>query len=192
MKPGWLPVTRIVLRSAWASGRRILLAGLVTVSASAGNWPAWRGPQGTGFHRRRTCRCAGAPAKASAGASVARSIPLPSSGATASSSRRRSKAGTAHAHVPGSARWKLLWQSGVNYRKSSRTDESQCAASPVTDGERVIASFGSAGLYCYDFSGKELWHRNLENRSTFGAMAHRQSSTAICAFSISAPVNGPS
>jgi hypothetical protein len=36
-----------------------------------------------------------------------------------------------------------------------------CAATPVTDGERVIASFGSAGLYCYDFDGKELWHRDL-------------------------------
>jgi outer membrane protein assembly factor BamB len=27
----------------------------------------------------------------------------------------------------------------------------------VTDGERVIASHGSAGLVCYDLDGKELW-----------------------------------
>jgi outer membrane protein assembly factor BamB len=25
----------------------------------------------------------------------------------------------------------------------------------------VIAWFGSAGLYCYDFNGKELWNRDL-------------------------------
>jgi len=25
----------------------------------------------------------------------------------------------------------------------------------------VIASFASAGLYCYDFDGKELWRRDL-------------------------------
>ncbi|HXG47665.1 MAG TPA: PQQ-binding-like beta-propeller repeat protein, partial [Methylomirabilota bacterium] len=31
---------------------------------------------------------------------------------------------------------------------------------------RVIASFGSAGLYCFDFTGKELWHRD------FGKMNH--------------------
>jgi outer membrane protein assembly factor BamB len=31
----------------------------------------------------------------------------------------------------------------------------------VTDGERVIASFGSAGLYCYDVTGRELWRRDL-------------------------------
>ncbi|MEI8383711.1 MAG: PQQ-binding-like beta-propeller repeat protein, partial [Planctomycetota bacterium] len=36
-----------------------------------------------------------------------------------------------------------------------------CSASPVTDGERVIVSHGSAGLYCYDFAGNEQWHRDL-------------------------------
>src|SRR5206468_259496 len=36
-----------------------------------------------------------------------------------------------------------------------------CSASPVTDGERVIAYFGSAGVYCCDFAGKELWHREF-------------------------------
>ena len=58
---------------------------------------------------------------------------------------------------------KLLWQSGVTYteRESTQQNNPFCAATPVTDGERVIASFGSAGLYCYDFDGKELWHRDL-------------------------------
>jgi outer membrane protein assembly factor BamB len=32
-----------------------------------------------------------------------------------------------------------------------------CSASPVTDGERVIASHGAAGLVCYDLEGKQLW-----------------------------------
>jgi outer membrane protein assembly factor BamB len=31
----------------------------------------------------------------------------------------------------------------------------------VTDGERVIVTFGSAGVYCYDFAGRELWRRDL-------------------------------
>jgi outer membrane protein assembly factor BamB len=58
---------------------------------------------------------------------------------------------------------KLLWQSGVTYAEKEVTHETnpQCSASPVTDGERVIVSFGSAGLYCYDLSGKETWHRDL-------------------------------
>jgi outer membrane protein assembly factor BamB len=64
---------------------------------------------------------------------------------------------------------KLLWQSGAAYSDQEPTQQQSnpyCSATPVTDGERVIASFGSAGLYCYDFAGKEIWHRNL------GKMSH--------------------
>jgi outer membrane protein assembly factor BamB len=31
----------------------------------------------------------------------------------------------------------------------------------VTDGERVIASHGSAGIVCYDFDGRQQWYRDL-------------------------------
>ena len=31
----------------------------------------------------------------------------------------------------------------------------------MTDGERVIASHGSAGLVCFDFAGKELWRYDV-------------------------------
>jgi outer membrane protein assembly factor BamB len=42
----------------------------------------------------------------------------------------------------------------------------------VTDGEVVVAWFGSAGIYCYDMEGKELWHRNLgEQKHTWGYAA---------------------
>jgi outer membrane protein assembly factor BamB len=58
---------------------------------------------------------------------------------------------------------KLLWQSGITYPEPETTHPQNppCSGTPVTDGERVIASFGSAGLYCYDFDGHELWHRDL-------------------------------
>jgi outer membrane protein assembly factor BamB len=61
------------------------------------------------------------------------------------------------------ANGKPLWQSGVTYADSESThpDNPYCSGTPATDGERVVASFGSAGLYCYDFAGKELWHRDL-------------------------------
>ena len=38
---------------------------------------------------------------------------------------------------------------------------SQANCTPATDGKRVIACFGSEGLYCYDFEGKLLWKRDL-------------------------------
>jgi outer membrane protein assembly factor BamB len=58
---------------------------------------------------------------------------------------------------------KLLWQQGPVYSEAETTHETnpQNSSSPVTDGERVIAWFGSAGLYCYDLDGAELWQRDL-------------------------------
>jgi outer membrane protein assembly factor BamB len=37
------------------------------------------------------------------------------------------------------------------------TISSPAAATPATDGERVYFYFGSFGLLCYDFAGKQLW-----------------------------------
>ncbi|MFC1555943.1 PQQ-binding-like beta-propeller repeat protein [candidate division KSB1 bacterium] len=45
------------------------------------------------------------------------------------------------------------------------------APSPITDGERVYASFGSRGLYCYTIDGKLLWEKDFGNmriRMQFG------------------------
>src|SRR6266545_3619279 len=46
---------------------------------------------------------------------------------------------------------------------------SPASATPATDGRRVYVSFGSYGLLCYDFEGKELWRRPLPMpRAGFG------------------------
>ena len=43
---------------------------------------------------------------------------------------------------------KLLWQKGVKYSKPERSHRTNpyCSASPVTDGNRVIVTFASAGV----------------------------------------------
>src|SRR5262249_47368184 len=58
---------------------------------------------------------------------------------------------------------KLLWQKEVFYEEKEATHPTNpfCSASPATDGERVVVSFGSAGLYCYNFQGKQLWKKDL-------------------------------
>ena len=58
---------------------------------------------------------------------------------------------------------KVLWQHGIAYAGKDETHEANplCAATPVTDGTRVIAAFGSAGVVCYDLDGRELWRRDL-------------------------------
>lgn len=43
--------------------------------------------------------------------------------------------------------------------------------SPVTDGEKLWASFGSRGMYCYDLDGNQLWSADLvemKTRNSFG------------------------
>jgi outer membrane protein assembly factor BamB len=58
---------------------------------------------------------------------------------------------------------KLLWQRATTYDRPEKTHATNpyCSATPVTDGERVIASLGSAGLVCYDLDGEELWRKDV-------------------------------
>lgn len=43
-------------------------------------------------------------------------------------------------------------------------------ASPITDGQRVYAFFGSRGLYCYTFDGKLIWEKDFGDMDTGGDM----------------------
>ena len=58
---------------------------------------------------------------------------------------------------------KLLWQRDIIYKEKEPTHGTNpfCSASPVTDGEVVVVSHGSAGLVGYDFEGKQLWHYDV-------------------------------
>jgi outer membrane protein assembly factor BamB len=53
-----------------------------------------------------------------------------------------------------------------------KTHGSPASSTPATDGERVVAYFGSCGLFCYDLSGKELWRFEMPPAVThFGSGA---------------------
>ena len=60
---------------------------------------------------------------------------------------------------------KILWErSAVTGapRTKRHTKSSQASSTPVTDGRRVVAVFGSAGvMIAWDYTGKELWRVNL-------------------------------
>jgi outer membrane protein assembly factor BamB len=58
----------------------------------------------------------------------------------------------------------LLWSQNVKpatLEVFHRSDGSPAAATPATDGKRVVSYFGSFGLLCYDLDGKELWRHPL-------------------------------
>src|SRR5687767_8537872 len=130
------------------------------------NWPAWRGPEGTGVARESKL-----PLRWSTNENVRWRVPLPERGnstpiiwsdhvfLTQALEKDHRRTLMCFERKTG----KLRWQNGVPYEEKEPTHETNpyCSASPVTDGQRVIASFGSAGLYCYDFNGKQLWQRDL-------------------------------
>jgi outer membrane protein assembly factor BamB len=56
----------------------------------------------------------------------------------------------------------LAWQQHVDVVEEEPTHETNpyCSASPVTDGQVVIAWHDGAGVYAYDLDGEPLWHFN--------------------------------
>jgi len=58
---------------------------------------------------------------------------------------------------------KELWSKVVTWDPAdpSHAENPYCGSTPATDGQRVIVWHGSAGLYCYDLDGHELWHKDL-------------------------------
>lgn len=163
--------------------RRAIIALLTVVAvapaALADNWPGWRGPTGQGL-----CVEKGVPLTWSAKENVRWKVKLPDSGSstpviwgnrvfmTQASEKDKwpAKGGKGGQGGPAIARKRSLmcfdradgslkWQRDVIYEELESTHPTNpyCSASPITDGERIVVSHGSAGMYCYDFSGKELW-----------------------------------
>ncbi len=149
---------------------RLLLSATLLIThlsvAFSDDWPQWRGPQGDG-----NCDERGLPTRWSATENVAWKIPLPEPGNSTPvvwgdrifvtqpivAQNRRTLM------CFNRADGKLLWQAGTDWVEPDPTHSTNplCSSSPVTDGQRVIAWFGSAGLFCYDMDGHELWRRDL-------------------------------
>jgi len=150
------------------------LALLSILIVRADNWPAWRGAEGLGLSNEKNL-----PTNWSTNQNVRWRTPLAHPGnstpivwnnrifVTQSAPAEKKRLLLCFDRADG----KLLWQSGPSYETPELSHETNhgCSSSPVTDGERVIAFFGSSGIFCYDFSGQEIWHRDLgEQRHIWG------------------------
>jgi len=60
----------------------------------------------------------------------------------------------------GSIAWQKTVREALPHESGHQTG-SHASHSPVTDGERVYASFGSNGLYCLDAKGEILWQKDF-------------------------------
>jgi outer membrane protein assembly factor BamB len=139
---------------------------LLGSAAQADNWPAWRGPTGQG-----ECTETNLPLQWSTTENVKWKVAMPAPGNSTPviwgqkifitrSNQECTKRGLM---CLDRADGKLLWHQEIDYAAKETgvaPPYYPCAASPATDGERVVVSYGSAGMYCYDFSGKTLWKRD--------------------------------
>jgi outer membrane protein assembly factor BamB len=136
------------------------------LSLHAGNWPAWRGPHGDG-----RCDEVGLPLHWSATENIAWAVELPERGnstpviwgdrvfITQAVQKENRRLVLCFDRRTGMK----MWEAGTTYKEAEATHGTNpyCSGSPVTDGQRVVVNFASAGVFCYDMAGQELWHREL-------------------------------
>ena len=126
-------------------------------------WPRWRGPSGQGI-----VRTGAYPDRWSGREGVAWKVAVPGRGnsspivwddrilvTTAYDGGRRLSL-LAFRRRDGVRLWETFApQTGAEY---AHPKNGQASATPVTDGQRVYASFGAQGLLATDLQGKLLWH----------------------------------
>ncbi len=144
----------------------LLLSLAISQTSLAGDWPAWRGPDGSG-HSAET----NLPLKWSADDNVVWKIELPGPG-NSTPIVIGDKIFVSGALKEGAVRTlmcfskadgKRLWTQAVDFSGKEPTHKTNpyCSASPVSDGKAVYVWHGSAGVFAYDLNGKKLWQQDL-------------------------------
>ncbi|MEP6663745.1 MAG: PQQ-binding-like beta-propeller repeat protein, partial [Verrucomicrobiota bacterium] len=144
----------------------VLFAGFLCWFSSqslAENWPQWRGPDFNGSSGEKNI-----PTNWSVNENVIWKTPLPGiSGATpviwndhifvTSPDPQKNLILFCLNRADG----KIRWQKTVGIGDKTIGRNNMASPSPVTDGKTVFVLFGTGDLAAYDFSGNELWSRNL-------------------------------
>lgn len=143
-----------------------------TSTVRSENWPAWRGPHGTGVSSETTLPTTFGPNE-----NITWVVPLPGGSNSTPIVWGDAVFVTCPLGEDGKTRslicfdratGKNRWQYDVPYPhdEEHHSDNPFCSGSPTTDGRLVYASFGSAGIVACDFAGNVVWRRDL------GPMAH--------------------
>src|SRR5262245_7908065 len=138
------------------------------------NWPQFRGINGAGI-----AVDARPPLKIGPSESVLWSVEVPWSPSSPCVWGERIflttfNAGQLEVRCHDTADGRLRWSREIkpeSIEEHHRSDGSPAASTPATDGRRVVSYFGSFGLICHDFEGKEIWRHPLpmaESGGKFG------------------------
>jgi len=154
-------------RKPWMMALGILMAG----SAMAANWPSWRGPDGNQISPEQEFPLEWSWSAKGVSKNIRWRVPLPEPGnsspvvwggrvfLTQALEDGRKRALMCFDRQDGA----VLWQETVVFDGQDPRHETNphCAASPVTDGEMVVASFASAGIVACSMEGRRLWSADL-------------------------------
>ena len=141
----------------------VSLLAITTSAAFAGEWQQWRGPAFNGTSPEKNL-----PNKWSQTEGVKWSLDLPGiSGATPIVSGERV---FVMSPDPENKQWliavdrktgKVAWKQNLAEGALAKGRGNSTSPSPVTDGKTVWALVGTGQLAAFDFSGKEVWKRDL-------------------------------
>ena len=150
--------------------KRLALALIVTVGAaitvSAENWPQWRGPNLNGVSGEK-----GLPVTWTSEENVAWKLPMPSrTGATPIvwndhiflNVALQEKEGDLELWAVDRAKGTVLWKQSMGGGNRMQRKQNMSSPSPVTDGRTVWALTGTGILKAFDFTGKQLWMRDIQ------------------------------
>jgi len=155
----------------------LLFAG----AALAGDWPQWRGPDGTGVSHET-----GLPVNWTSSRGVIWKTDLPEWGdSTPAIWGDAIFVTTQHDDnllllKLDKSTGRIVWTRTVGSGKFERIPikakspeqrkeqnfhptQNQASPSPVTNGQEVVVHYGNGDLAAYDFDGKQLWHHNLQD-----------------------------
>ncbi len=156
------------------------LAVLLATSGSADNWPHWRGPDRNGFSAATDL-----PTRWSREENVRWKRPMPdTSGSTPivwgdriflSVARNQDLLLWALAADDG----RLLWERLLDTGNESKRKGNLSSPSPITDGRAVWVMTGTGILTAFDFEGRELWQRDLQQEFGPFGILHGYSSSPL-------------
>ena len=138
-----------------------LIASFVIVRAD--NWPQWRGPSLNGVSNEKNL-----PVKWTVDENVAWKVPMPGySGSTPIIWRDRIFLNVADSDnlflwCLNKSNGEVLWKKPLGSGNVKMRKQNMSSPSPVTDGRSVYVMTGTGILKGFDFSGKELWTRDIQ------------------------------
>lgn len=145
-----------------------LASSIVTLHAD--NWPQWRGPQQNGLSSEKNL-----PVKWTQSEGVAWKLEMPAlSGSTpiiwgdriflnvADALPDTGAKPSLHLWCVDRAKGTILWQRDLGGGNRMQRKQNQSTPSPVTDGTNVWVMTGTGVLKAFDFSGTELWARDIQ------------------------------